>query len=91
VEQMRRDVIRNILKIVECLNNAKDWMWIRQIARKTNLHHKTVSRLIDTYLSIFIEEQSLEPFKIRMIRLKEGVSLDSIHRFFVLKEKLESK
>jgi predicted phage tail protein len=86
--KIRRDTVRNLLKIVNCLNETKDWTWIRQIARRTGLHHKTVSRLI-RHLEMFIEEQTLEPFKIRMIRLKPYANTKSIFKFLALKEKLE--
>jgi hypothetical protein len=88
VIKIRKDTAKNLLKIVNCLNETKDWTWIRQIARRTGLHHKTVSRLINQ-LQMFIEEQTLEPFKIRMIRLKPYTNVKSVFKFLALKEKLE--
>jgi hypothetical protein len=89
---MRKDVAENIVKIVKCLKRAEEgWMWIRQIARETGLHHKTVSRLIDRHLSMFIEVQTMEPFNLRMIKLKPNTDLNSVFRFLAVKEKIETK
>jgi hypothetical protein len=90
VVKIRRDTARNLLKIVNYLNEKKDWSWIREIARKTNLHHKTVSRLITNHLQAIIEEQTLEPFKIKMVKLKPNIDIKSVYRFLTLKERLES-
>lgn len=88
--QIRKDTAENLIKIVKCLKQAEEgWMWIRQISRRTGLHHKTVSRLIDKHLNMFIEVQTMEPFNIRMLRLKPNADLNSIFRFLVVKEKIE--
>jgi len=88
--QIRKDTAENLIKIVKCLKQAEEgWMWIRQISRRTGLHHKTVSRLIDRHLNMFIEVQTMEPFNIRMLRLKPNADLNSIFRFLVVKEKIE--
>ena len=87
---IRKDLARNIAKIYKCLANAKDWLWLREIARRTNLNHKTVGRILDKYFSHFIDERILEtPFRVRLIKLKEGVSLENIYTFIILKEKLK--
>jgi hypothetical protein len=39
-------------------------------------------------LSIFIEEQTLEPFNVRMIRLKPGTDVNSIYRYLSVMEKI---
>ena len=86
---MRRDVARNIIKIAKCLKQAEEgWLWYREIARRCNLHHKTVSRLIERYLSVFVEIQSLEPFNIKMVRLKPGTEIEGIVRYLAIKERL---
>jgi hypothetical protein len=86
---MRKDAIKNLIKIVKCLKQAEEgWLWYREISRRCNLHHKTVSRLIDKHLSMFIEEQNMEPFNIRMIRLKPDTDLNKLFRFLTVKEKI---
>jgi hypothetical protein len=88
---MRKDTIRNIVKIVQCLKNAEEgWLWIREIARRTELHHKTVSRLIDKHLEMFIDRQTMEPFNVEMIRLKTGTDINGIYRYLTVMEKIEN-
>jgi len=84
--------MRNIVKIVKCLKQAEEgWLWIREVARRTGLHHKTVSRLIDRHLSMFVEIERLEPFNVRMLRLKPGVDINGIFKFLSVMEKIETK
>ena len=90
--RIRKDTMRNIVKIVKCLKQAEEgWLWIREVARRTGLHHKTVSRLIDRHLSMFVEIERLEPFNVRMLRLKPGVDINGIFKFLSVMEKIETK
>jgi hypothetical protein len=86
---MRRDLRENIARIVRCLQDAGGWLWFREIARRTGLHHKTVSRLIDKHLSPFVEEQVFEALKLRMVRLKPEVYLNGVLKFIRIKERLK--
>lgn len=89
---MRKDAAENVIKIVRCLKQAEGgWLWIREISRRCNLHHKTVSRLIDKHLAMFVETQTMEPFNVHMIRLKPGTDLNGVFRFLAVKEKIENK
>lgn len=89
---MRKDVAENLIKIVRCLKEAEGgWLWIREISRRCNLHHKTVSRLIEKHLGIFVETQAMEPFNVHMIRIKPGTDLNGVFRFLTVKEKLDNK
>lgn len=88
---MRKDTIKNIVKIVQCLKNAEEgWLWVREIARRTELHHKTVARLIDKHLGMFVERQTMEPFNVEMIRLKPGTDASGIYRYMTVMEKIEN-
>jgi len=87
---VKKTVLENIIKILKCLENSKnDWIWITELAKRSKLHRTTVSRLIDKYLLMFITQTTVEPFNIRMIRLKEGVDTKSIIKFIKLREKLK--
>lgn len=87
---MRNDLKRNVAKIYKCLVSSKDWLWIREIARRTGLNHKTVSRILSNYFSHFIDERVLEsPFRVRLIKLKEDVKLENIYTYIILKEKIK--
>lgn len=87
---MRKDTIKNLIKIVKCLETEEGWTWIRQIARKTGLHHKTVSRLVDIHLKMFLEAQEMEPFKLRMVKLKPSTDVNGILRYLSVKEKIDN-
>jgi hypothetical protein len=87
---MRKDTIKNIIKIVKCLEAEEGWTWIRDIARKSGIHHKTVSRLIDIHLNMFLETQEMEPFKLRMVRLKSDVDMNGILKYLAVKNKIEN-
>lgn len=87
---MRKDTVKNIIKIVNCLKEAENgWLWIREISRRTGLHHKTVSRLVDQHLTMFLDEQTLEPFNVKMIKLKEGIDVNKIYRFLSVVDKVK--
>ena len=90
MKKLRKDTIQNLIKIINCLKKAENqWLWHRQIGRLCQIHHKTVSRLLSNHLSIFIEEQSFEPFRVKMVRLKPDSEIDSIMRFLKIKEKID--
>jgi len=89
---MRKDVAKNLVKIVNCLKASEEgWLWYREISRRTGLHHKTVSRLIETHLQMFIDVQAMEPFNVKMVRLKPGTETNGIFRYLAVKEKLENR
>jgi hypothetical protein len=89
---MRKDQAENIIKIVKCLKQAEEgWLWIREISRRTGLHHKTVSRLVDKHLTMFVDMQSMEPFNVRMIKLKANTDISGVFKFLSIMEKIENK
>ena len=90
--KVRKDAAENVIKIVRCLKEAEDgWLWVREISRRTHLHHKTVSRLIDKHLAMFVETQTMEPFNLHMIRLKPGTDVNGIFRFLAVKDRIDDK
>lgn len=90
MKKMRKDQAENIIKIVKCLKQSEDgWLWIREISRRTDLHHKTVSRLIDKHLSMFLDVQTMEPFNVKMIKLKPNTDINGIFKFLSMIEKIE--
>lgn len=87
---MRKDTIKNVIKIVKRLEAEESWTWVRDISRKTGIHHKTVSRLIDRHLNMFLETQEMAPFKLRMVRLKVDADMNSILRYLAVKHKIDN-
>ena len=91
--KIRKDEVENVIKIVKCLERAKNsWLWYREIARRCGLNHKTVSRLLGKYLKeSIIEQEGVEPFvKIKMVRIKSGVNVNTILRYLMVKQKIEA-
>lgn len=86
---MKKVVLENVIRIANCLKQAENgWLWPTEISNRTGLHRKTVTRLIESYLSNFVDENKLEPSNIRMFKLKDGVDMTSILRFLSVKEKI---
>jgi hypothetical protein len=89
---MRKDEVKNVIKVVRCLEQAEEgWLWFREISRRSEIHHKTVSRLFKKYLDMFVEHQSIEPFSISMVRLKSDSDLNSILKYLSVKAKIDKK
>lgn len=84
---MRVDKKENIMKVLECLIEAQDWLWLRECARRTGLHHKTISRILNE-LTPFIEQYYLEPLNLRMFRIKLGYKAEDIIRILEIREKI---
>lgn len=86
---MKKNVVQNVVRIANCLKQAENgWLWLTEISNRTGLHRKTVTRLLETHLTKFVDEQKLEPSNIRMFKLKDDASLTAILRFMSVKEKI---
>ena len=64
----------NIIKIVRTLRFHAGGLWIREIARQTNLHMETVRRLIDKHPQVFSEYADFTSYKInlKIVRLADN-------------------
>lgn len=86
---MQKNTIQHVILIANCLKQAESgWLWPTEIAKRTNIHRKTVTRLIETHLANFVQEQRLEPSNIRMFKLKPNADMTSILKFLSVKEKI---
>ena len=91
---------KKIAAIVRLLAANPDGMWLRQIARETQLHPLTVKRYVETVLQPLVEDVSLggggKPL-LRVIRLKpfvierfqEGRSLAEVLKLLRLFDTIE--
>lgn len=92
-DKIRKDELENVIKIVKCLEKGKnDLLWYRKIGKICGVHHKTVSRLIEKYLAMFVDEtEGVEPFqKIKLVKLKPGTDVNKILRYLAVKQKIEA-
>ena len=65
---------KNLNLIILALKDAPDGLWMREIARRTKMDHKTVSYYIGRYQELY-EEQSVEGPKkpiFKLVKLKPG-------------------
>lgn len=85
---MRKDKLKNVIKVLECLKESNDWIWLRECSRRTGLHHSTISRILRE-IDAFVEQSYLDPFNLRLIRLKKGVNIDGVLKILEVKEKIK--
>jgi predicted DNA-binding transcriptional regulator YafY len=90
---------KKILGIIRVLLSNPDGVWLRQLAKETQLSPATVSKYLDTALKPLVEENSLgsaEKPLLRVIklrpfvfeRLQEGKSLADIMKILRLLSKI---
>ncbi len=65
-------------RLYQVLLNAEDWLWIREISRRSRLPEATVRRYMNIHMADMIEEVDAgedlsKVVKIRLIKLKPGV------------------
>jgi hypothetical protein len=90
VTRMKKIVVENVIRIANCLKQAENgWLWPTEISNRTGLHRKTVTRLLESHLANFIEEQRLDPSNIRMFKIKANVDMTAILKFISVKEKMD--
>jgi hypothetical protein len=90
--KMRKDRLKNLIKIVKCLEEVgDDRIWLTEIGKRCKIDRRTVARLIDKYLSMFVDEQTVPPFNIRMIKLKPNTDINGILRYLAVMEKINKK
>jgi|Deesub1362A_J573_1020465.scaffolds.fasta_scaffold05219_2 methylphosphotriester-DNA--protein-cysteine methyltransferase len=84
---MRLSRKRAIARVFRALEEAEGWIWIREIARRTRMHPEQVRRVLDNYFQEAIDEIEL-PVRLRVVRLKEGVTLKGHLRYLKLTKRL---
>ena len=65
---------KNLNLIIITLQNAPEGLWLREIARRTKLDHKTVAYYVNRHPELFTEQSVGSPRKpvFRLIRLRPG-------------------
>ena len=83
---MRKKRLSIVKRVFSALREAGDWVWIREIARMADLHPEEVRRVIDRDLREAVVETQL-PVRLRLVKLREGVSLERHLVYVKLMEK----
>jgi hypothetical protein len=84
----------DIVKIINLLREHGQ-MHIRGISRITEIHPMSVSRLIDSYLSPFLEISEIKEFglKAKIVKLREdkqNITLEDVLRYINIKRKIKN-
>lgn len=88
---MRQETIKKIGKILIVLKESGDWIHLREISRRTGIHHQTVSEILDKYLNQFILTQNLNEYglKLKLVKLKDKkVDLKSVLMYLKYMKKI---
>jgi len=90
--------LKKVFTIVKTLENINTWTWIRGLSRKSKLPLSTVHFYLEKHLNRFIDEINTSDFldyekgenypKLRLIKLKDGVTAEKAVKWFKIREKL---
>jgi len=89
---MRQETIKKIGKILFVLKETQDWLHLREISRRTGIHHQTVSEILDKYLNQFILTQNLNEYglKLKLVKLKnKNVDLKGVLAYLKYMKKIK--
>ena len=90
--------MKRILRIYQVMAAARqeegiDWLWIREIARRAQMHPEIVRRTLYSHLREAIEELDVDlllekGLRIRPVRLKDKVNIRGHLRYLCLMRRL---
>jgi hypothetical protein len=70
--------IEKLTKIWNVLAENNNWLHVAEISRRTHIDECTIRWYLDNYLKDAIDEERIVPsIRLRLIRLKAGLSLES--------------
>jgi len=92
---MRKDKLLSILTVVKCLEQAEGPLSMREIARRTKLHHETVRRVVKTIsplldvkdISLMLGDEVSLPNLPHFISLREDINVEKAFRWLKFREK----
>jgi hypothetical protein len=89
---------KKVFRIVKTLTETGDWVWIRELSRKSKLPLTTVHYYLEKHLNRFIDEINTAQFisyeeggkypRIRLVKIKDGISFEKIMKWLRFKEKI---
>ena len=91
-------LVKQIVRVYQAMLCARvddgiQWLWVREIARRAEMHPEIVRRILNSYMREIVEELDVEllmskGLRIRPVRLKNRVNIDGHIRFLRLMRKL---
>ena len=75
------------------VDDGIQWLWVREIARRAEMHPEIVRRILNSYMREIVEELDVEllmskGLRIRPVRLKNRVNIQGHIRYLRLMRKL---
>lgn len=86
--------IEHLVKIVKALKAHPGGLWIRELARQSDMHMESARRIIKQYPQLFQEYADFTAYRInlKIIRLKRpDMSLAEMEKFLQLSRELKEK
>jgi len=90
--------VKKALLITKILIETKEWIWVRELARKCKMPLSTVHYYLEKHLNRFFDEINTSQFisyedgekypKLRLLKIKDGVSLQNVVKWLKIKEKI---
>lgn len=70
---MRQKTAQNIIKVVNVLRMHAGGLWIRELARRCDLHMETVRRIIEAHPMLFADYADFTQYKVnfKILKLKD--------------------
>ncbi len=91
IKKIGKSMLEKIGKVIFVLKEAEDWIYIREIARKTEIHPQTVSNILNKYLNSFILTQNFNEygFRIKLVKIKDkNTDLEKLLRYLNIVNKI---
>ena len=84
-------LVKQIVRVYQALLCARvddgiQWLWVREIARRAEMHPETVRRILSSYMREIVDELDVElllskGLRIRPVRLNSRASIEGQIRF----------
>ncbi|MFH8080669.1 MAG: hypothetical protein QXO84_02200 [Candidatus Aenigmatarchaeota archaeon] len=90
--KLKQETIKKIGKILLVLKESENWIHLREISRRSGIHHQTVSEILDKYLNQFILTQNFNEYglRLKLVKLKDKkVDLKSVLLYLKYRNKVE--
>ena len=88
---MQKQTLEKIARVIDALKELPDGANANQIARMSELHPTTVTRIVDLYLNRWttVTEVPLGKMTLRMIRLCKDINVDDVKRYIDTKRRIK--
>lgn len=86
--------LESLAKVVKVLQSHQGGLWIRELARKSEMHMETARRLIKAHPQLFQEYADFTAYNInlKIIRLKHpNMTVQELAKFLELSKKIAQK